>query len=523
MDNDKLLKAKINAIINLDESSEVEYKSARGGFPGSFWETYSAFANTNGGMIVLGVMERDNRFHFDGLDKGTALKYKKIFWDCVHNKNKVNICIPRESDVIIDNIGDSYFLICRIPRASYELRPVHIGLNPLGHTYRRDHEGDYLCTDAEVRRMFADAEHDRHSQDGRIMIGFNIERDIDKETLRQYRQTFASLQPTHPWTSLNDLEFLRKIRAYSIDYETGKEGLTMAGLLMFGNYDSITNVAADPSYFVDFRERIATDDPNIRWTHRIYPDGLWEANLYQFYTKVYNRMIQSLPRPFVIKDGVRQEETSAHNAIREALINCIIHSDINAMGNIVVEHTDDKFVFRNPGMMLVSKQQYFKGGRSICRNPILQNIFMRLGGAEKAGSGVDKIVVGWEYLGMPTPIVEEETHPDYVSLILPLCKFNEVRQEVPKNTRVTPQDKPDTPQDKSQKHQLTTKEMKKIFLLELCKEPKSITELLQLMGLKDRKNFLEGYIKPLQAKGLLTMTDPDKPTIKSQRYITILK
>ena len=96
-------------------------------------------------------------------------------------------------------------------------------------------------------------------------------------------------------------------------------------------------------------------------------------------------------------------------------------------------------------------------------------------------------------------------------------------QDKPKKYQVTPQDKPDTPQDKSQKHQLTTKEMKKIFLLELCKEPKSITELLQLMGLKDRKNFLEGYIKPLQAEGLLTMTDPDKPTVKSQRYITILK
>lgn len=41
-----------------------------------------------------------------------------------------------------------------------------------------------------------------------------------------------------------------------------------------------------------------------------------------------------------------------------------------------------------------------------------------------------------------------------------------------KKHQVFPQDKPDTPQDKSQKHQLTTKEMKKIFLLELCKEPK---------------------------------------------------
>ncbi|MDE6337765.1 MAG: AAA family ATPase, partial [Muribaculaceae bacterium] len=413
-DNSRILKEKISALISVGESVEVEFKSARGGFPGSFWESYSAYANTNGGIIILGVAEKNSQFYFDGLNKDAVTKYKKIFWDCAHNRGKVSACLPRESDVVIDNIDDCYFLICYIPRASYELRPVYIGSNPFGNTYRRNHEGDYLCTDAEVRRMFADAEHDRHSKDGQILEGFNFDRDIDKESLRQYRQTFASLQPTHPWTSISDMDFLKKIRAYAIDYATGKEGLTMAGLLMFGNYDSITNVAADPSYFVDYREKMGTDDPGVRWTHRIYPDGLWEANLYQFYVKVYNRMIQFLPRPFIIKDGIRQEETPAHDAVREALINCIVHNDISALGNIVIEQTDDKLIFRNPGMMLVSKQQYFKGGRSICRNPILQNLFMRLAGAERAGSGVDKIVGGWEYLGLPLPTVEEETRPDYV-------------------------------------------------------------------------------------------------------------
>ena len=43
-----------------------------------------------------------------------------------------------------------------------------------------------------------------------------------------------------------------------------------------------------------------------------------------FYIKVYNRLIQVLPHPIMIKDGIQQEETPAHDAIREALINCII-------------------------------------------------------------------------------------------------------------------------------------------------------------------------------------------------------
>ena len=80
-------------------------------------------------------------------------------------------------------------------------------------------------------------------------------------------------------------------------------------------------------------------------------------------------------------------------------------------------------------MMLVSKQQYFEGGRSICRNPILQKMFMRLGRAEKAGSGVDKIVSGWQSLGLPLPTVAEETRPDYVVLTMQLRIKN--RQEKP--------------------------------------------------------------------------------------------
>ncbi|MFR9542816.1 MAG: ATP-binding protein, partial [Rikenellaceae bacterium] len=58
---------KIESLIIESESTEVEFKSAKGGFPRSFWETYSAFANTQGGVIILGVKEKNNKFSIDGL------------------------------------------------------------------------------------------------------------------------------------------------------------------------------------------------------------------------------------------------------------------------------------------------------------------------------------------------------------------------------------------------------------------------------------------------------------------------
>ena len=98
------IEGRLRALISRGETSDVEFKSARGGFPGSFWESYSAFANTDGGTIVLGVVEKNNRFFFDGLTEETIIRYKKNFWDCAHNRGKVSVCLPRESDVRIEQI-----------------------------------------------------------------------------------------------------------------------------------------------------------------------------------------------------------------------------------------------------------------------------------------------------------------------------------------------------------------------------------------------------------------------------------
>ncbi len=50
----------LTSILSHPESAHLEGKSAKGGFPDSFWESYSAFANSDGGVIGLGVEEDKN-------------------------------------------------------------------------------------------------------------------------------------------------------------------------------------------------------------------------------------------------------------------------------------------------------------------------------------------------------------------------------------------------------------------------------------------------------------------------------
>ena len=84
------LTAFIKGLCRKGESTEIELKSAAGGFPGSFWETYSAFGNTDGGIIVLGIKEKNHKFFPDRLSKEQITLYKKQYWNDANNHSKAS-------------------------------------------------------------------------------------------------------------------------------------------------------------------------------------------------------------------------------------------------------------------------------------------------------------------------------------------------------------------------------------------------------------------------------------------------
>lgn len=398
------------------EFKKAAGRNGRGELPSSFFETYSAMANTDGGIVVLGV-EESPRGHFilNGIQNVDYVL--KSLWDTLHNPTKVNVNILRDEMVEVRNLRDKNVILIFIPRADRYTRPVYVGENPFTGTYRRNYDGDYRCDEPTVRRMIADQVLE--SRDNEILTGFT-ENDLDRGTLSAYRNIFSTRNIGHLWNDKDDHEFLVQLGGFAVDRASGKSGITLAGLLMFGTWTAITE--AIPHYFVDYRE-VSDEDGGPRWTDRFVPDGNWSGNLYDFFLQALRNLYRDLKVPFQLQKGQRIEDSPVHEAIREALINTIIHADYAGTTPILIEKHLHMIMFRNPGTMRIPIPAAIKGGTSDCRNRTLQKVFRMIGFGENAGSGVPLIYGNWKQQMYRLPEITESFQPEMITLTLSMVSL----------------------------------------------------------------------------------------------------
>lgn len=387
MDSQEILE-----MLKYGEHIRLECKKAESTLPDSVWETYSSFANTDGGVILLGVEEHvketefERRFSFVGVNNPTRRITE--FWNTV-NSDKVSANILVDADIGTCEIHNKTILWIRVPAADYRQRPVYLNGNPIKYSFKRNHEGDYHCTEADVKAMFRDASDS--GNDGTLLVRYTME-DIDLNTLRSYRIEFEHQNPGHVWNSTDDLTFLTKLGGYSVDRETEKGWLTTAGLLMFGKGDSIRerfdNIRMD---YIDASNLF----PGSRWSDRLTYDGSWENNLYNFMRQVMPKLVSELKRPFRLQGMVRIDDTPVHKAIREAVVNMMIHSDYLITGVLKIVKTDKGFLFSNPGNLKLPLRMIYEGGHSVARNPRIQTMFRMIGYGDNIGSGFPTILSAW--------------------------------------------------------------------------------------------------------------------------------
>ena len=394
------------------EGNRLEVKKAAGGLPRSMWDTYSAFANSYGGVIVLGVIENeDGSWSTSGLNG--EMKLAKSLWDALHDQRKVsvNLLTDKDVEILTTDTGDTIIVIT-VPRANRTQRPVYIDNNLFGGTYRRNGEGDYHCSRAEVLAMVRDEPED--TADMKVIEAFGLDA-LNEETIHSYRNRHMAYRRSHPWEKLDDTAYLERIGAAGRGAD-GELHPTGAGLLMFSEEYLI--VQEFPEYFLDYREVL---DPTIRWTDRIQStSGEWTGNLFDFFFRVINKLVQDIKVPFALSGITRIEDTPVHRALREALLNAVVNADYYVPQGLVVVKEPGHIAIHNPGYIRTGKDQMLRGGISDPRNKALMKMFNLIGIGEHAGSGVPDIFTVWEENGWPQPSVSETFDPGRTSLILTL-------------------------------------------------------------------------------------------------------
>ena len=480
------------------ENNRIEAKKATGGFPQSLWATYSSFANTDGGIILLGVIEKDDKtLQVIGLDEPDKLI--SDFWNMINNPQKVSINVLSDRNVQVHDDSDKKYISIEVPRVDRELRPIYLNEKPYNETYRRNGEGDYHCSAEEIDAMF----RDRSVKTQDMLVLEKMDNSVfNYDTVKTYRNRLLLTRPDHVWERLPDDEFLQKLGA--IGFGDNKEQQpTAAGLLMFGNDYDIVNEYGN--YFLDYQEQL---DVDIRWTDRVNTStGQWSGNVCDFYFKVMNKIAQTLKVPFKLNGDTRIEDTPVHEAVREALVNCLVNADYYGRCGVVIKRKISEITFENPGGFRVPIELAKSGGVSDPRNSVLMKMFNLLNIGDRAGTGVPNIIRVWEDEGFGEPQYEEIMNYSRTKLTLPLA-FTSDKQAIKRKQAIKASDKTKT----SDKQAIKVSDKTQLILsyFKVGNEYKS-TEIASYIGLSTDRTRV--YLKEMVDVGKIKSKGANKSKV----------
>jgi len=456
------------------EWEDFEVKEAKSEVPKNVWETVGAFANTSGGWVILGVKISGKKYTVLGVDNPEKVEqdFTTILRGQKFNRKLEFKCKKYK----IDNKTVLGFYIVS---ASSKDKPIYF--NNQANTFIRTGSGDQRATKEEIDAMYRNSSFDKKDEEKtKLKITH-----LDTSTVQRYRNHLKNINPEHRYNQLSPTELMEKLKVV-VD---GK--VTVGGLLFFGKEDSIRNYISD--FRIDYLEVMGTsyEDAPERYQYRL-PE---EKNLYSYYFAIYERLIKKIDIPFKLKGAFRDENQPQVIAIREALVNLLMHTDYFSNAKPRIRVFVDRIEFFNPGALPKALKCIIKEDFSMPRNPTIAKIFRIINLSENIGSGFDKMINGWKYFYKIEPEITGDF--DYYKIVF---RFgDEKRIPVKAKTEKTVEKTVEKAVEKTVEKILT-----------LIKDNPAITqkELMAKTGLTRRG--VEWNIKKMKKEGVIKRKGPDK-------------
>lgn len=419
----------ISELLMYNEYNKLEFKKCENKLPKSFWETYSSFANTSGGTIILGYDETTKSI--TGVED--IEKIKNDLFTSLSDKKKTNKNLITDDHIETIVIEGKKLLKIRIDEALYTEKPVYIN-NDIKNTFIRRNSADIRVSEYDLKFLMIGSIEET---DAEILKNFDIN-DFNIKTIDNYRNLLVEKKSDPSYLELNHEDFLIEIGAYKKDRSVdGKYRPTKGALLLFGKLNSIYDIF--PSFQLDFFEKDSSLEN--RWIDRVTTGDISNSeinNILDFYN-VVNQKISLLTKDKFIIDSKNKSRLPFKNdleeSVREALVNSLMHALYDSDFPIKISACKEYFEFENPGQMRVTIEEFISGKTSRLRNHVIANLLKKVGISEKAASGGEKIFKVAERYNLKTPEIIREFEKTTVriwkvDITHNFKDFTEIEQEI---------------------------------------------------------------------------------------------
>lgn len=467
-----------NELINIIAEGEgvtTEFKKATNKLPSNLFETVCAFLNRNGGNLFLGVSDEGAIL---GVDSSAISQMKKDFVNLCNNTQKIEPTI-----------------YLNIKEYEYNNKTIlHVYVNESSSVHRtngkifdRNEDGDYEVKQAERIANIYIRKQETYTENK--IFPYAQMSDLRTDLIQRARQMAINRNgQNHIWANLSDEQMLRSANLFARDFVTGKEGLTLAAILLFGKDETILSVL--PHHKTDAIYRVKNID---RYDDR---DDI-RTNLLESFDRLMAFIQKHLDDKFYLEGSQRVD---VRNKIaRELCVNTLIHREFSNPypAKLIIEKDYMRTENANKAKMIGKIDiAYYE---PYPKNPKIAKVFKEIGLADELGSGFRNMVKYTQIYSGGVPELKED---DIFKSIIPLN--SQLNNQVA--TKLN--------------DQVATKLSDQERILVFCKEPKKFAEIMEMMGYKHKNSFRVKYILPLIENGKLEMTIPEKPNSSKQKYVS---
>lgn len=455
-----MTKEELQALINQGEGLHIEFKESVNSKLG---RELSAFANSKGGKILLGVNDAGNivRNH---LDNKMRSEIQTIARSCDPAINIELESVEGEDNVLVIHVSEG------------EEKPYRFKEG----FYAREGASSNKRTTKEIYQMFKAA--GRFSFDDEICEEADFEKYFEPSTLKHFMVRVGKEQLLPDKETLYNLGVLKNIN--------GKAVFTNAGVLFFTKEPTFFHIQALIQCVV-YKGNVKIDIENQKDMKADVITNIEESIAF---------LRRALNVAFKIDSSSLQRQEVweiPQVALREAIVNAIAHKDYTERGTYIrIEVFDDRVSISNYGGLGEGFEIGDLGKKTFHRNTNLVDLLQRSQYIERLGTGILRINRALEAVGLPKP--EFEADKNWFSIVFKRKKADVKEVFDTKKIILSKRDK---------------------SILEFCKEPKSRVEILEgLLKIKNASVNYNNNVKHLVENGLLTLTNPDSINAPNQKY-----